>query len=279
MRIVRGLCAALLLLAIVQPAEARRFRLFGIPGFGSGEKIEKVYDLPDREPFFKDGEFLDVGYLTGSSREGYVLYSGKKFVALDAPGIALLTSMLGVDPTAAHRARMGGGQSIALDRAKAELAEEQEKQDRIVKGLMIEPRPGETTAAFAARREAFVRAQRAAASAADAAAEPIAPVDLPERRSSGGGALIGLLVVLAIIFFGARKLYAGIFGVARAVTSAPDVSEIAGEHRGGSSFDARVARRLAELQNGDATGPASAVDAPGAPPPVSARPAFGRKVA
>lgn len=275
MRIVRGLCAGLLLLAIVQPAEARRFRLFGIPGFGSGEKIEKVYDLPDREPFFKDGQFLDVGYLTGSSREGYVLYSGTKFVALDPRGIALLTSMLGVDPTAAHRAKKGGGQSFALDRAKAELAEEQEKQERIASGLMIEPRPGETTAAFAARREAFVRAQRAAsASAAEARAEAPAPVEMPERRSSGGGAWIGLLVVLAIIFLGARKLYAGIFGVARAVTAAPDVSDAPQEPSAGSSFDARVARRLAELQNGDAAAPAADT-----PPPANARPAFGRKIA
>jgi hypothetical protein len=87
------------------PAEAKRFRLFAIPGFGGGETIELVYDLPNEAPFIRDGKPYDVGYLKSRKGNAYVLYHSDRYVKLEDREIALLTMMLGFDPTAQHRAQ------------------------------------------------------------------------------------------------------------------------------------------------------------------------------
>lgn len=63
----------------VSEAEARRSRFFVTPGFGGGETIDLVYDLPDKEPFLRDGEALDLGYLNSGDKSGYVLYRGERY--------------------------------------------------------------------------------------------------------------------------------------------------------------------------------------------------------
>lgn len=87
----------------VSEAEARRSRFFVIPGFGGGETIDLVYDLPDNEPFFRDGEAFDVGYLNSGDRSGYVLYRGERYSKLSDADIARLKATLGFDPTTKDR--------------------------------------------------------------------------------------------------------------------------------------------------------------------------------
>lgn len=87
----------------VSEAEARRSRFFVIPGFGGGETIDLVYDLPDNEPFLRDGEAFDVGYLNSGDRSGYVLYRGERYSKLSDADIARLKATLGFDPTTKDR--------------------------------------------------------------------------------------------------------------------------------------------------------------------------------
>ena len=87
----------------VSEAEARRSRFFVIPGFGDGETIDLVYDLPDNEPFLRDGEAFDVGYLNSGDRSGYVLYRGERYSKLSDADIARLKATLGFDPTTKDR--------------------------------------------------------------------------------------------------------------------------------------------------------------------------------
>ncbi|MCZ7480391.1 hypothetical protein [Rhizobium rhizogenes] len=96
--------AAFLFSAIfVSEAEARKSRFFAIPGFGGGETIDLVYDLPDSEPFLRDGEAFDVGYLNSGDRSGYVLYRGERYSRLSDADIARLKATLGFDPTTKDR--------------------------------------------------------------------------------------------------------------------------------------------------------------------------------
>ncbi|MCZ7467014.1 hypothetical protein [Rhizobium rhizogenes] len=87
----------------VSEAEARKSRFFAIPGFGGGETIDLVYDLPDSEPFLRDGEAFDVGYLNSGDRSGYVLYRGERYSRLSDADIARLKATLGFDPTTKDR--------------------------------------------------------------------------------------------------------------------------------------------------------------------------------
>ncbi|MCZ7472066.1 hypothetical protein M0412_02125 [Agrobacterium sp. O3.4] len=96
--------AAFLFSAIfVSEAEARKSRFFAIPGFGGGETIDLVYDLPDSEPFLRDGEAFDVGYLNSGDRSGYVLYRDERYSRLSDADIARLNATLGFDPTTKDR--------------------------------------------------------------------------------------------------------------------------------------------------------------------------------
>ena len=87
----------------VSEAEARKSRFFAIPGFGGGETIDLVYDLPDNEPFLRDGEAFDIGYLNSGDRSGYVLYRGERYGRLSDADIARLKATLGFDPTTKDR--------------------------------------------------------------------------------------------------------------------------------------------------------------------------------
>ncbi|MFK0339151.1 hypothetical protein ACIQT7_17930 [Agrobacterium deltaense] len=87
----------------VSEAEARKSRFFAIPGFGGGEMIDLVYDLPDNEPFLRDGEAFDIGYLNSGDRSGYVLYRGERYSRLSDADIARLKATLGFDPTTKDR--------------------------------------------------------------------------------------------------------------------------------------------------------------------------------
>lgn len=84
-------------------AEARRSGIFGLPGFGGGETIDLVYELPDREPFLRNGEPYDLGYLNSEGNSGYVLYRGERYSKLSDADIARLKATLGFDPTTKHR--------------------------------------------------------------------------------------------------------------------------------------------------------------------------------
>jgi hypothetical protein len=85
-------------------AEARKVRLFAVPGFGSSETIDLVYDLPDSPPFLREGKTYDIGYLNSSKGNAYVLYQGDRYAKLSDAEIATLKAALGFDPTAKHRA-------------------------------------------------------------------------------------------------------------------------------------------------------------------------------
>lgn len=87
----------------VSEAEARRSRFLAVPGFGGGETIDLVYDLPDNGPFLRDGEAFDIGYLKSGDRSGYVLYRGERYSRLSDADIARLKATLGFDPTTKDR--------------------------------------------------------------------------------------------------------------------------------------------------------------------------------
>ncbi|MCZ7890272.1 MULTISPECIES: hypothetical protein [Agrobacterium] len=87
----------------VSETEARKSRFFAVPGFGGGETIDLVYDLPDNEPFLRDGEAFDIGYLNSGDRSGYVLYRGERYSRLSDADIARLKATLGFDPTTKDR--------------------------------------------------------------------------------------------------------------------------------------------------------------------------------
>ncbi|WP_338122491.1 hypothetical protein [Agrobacterium salinitolerans] len=87
----------------VSEAEARKSRFFAVPGFGGDETIDLVYDLPDNEPFLRDGEAFDIGYLNRGDRSGYVLYRGERYSRLSDADIARLKATLGFDPTTKDR--------------------------------------------------------------------------------------------------------------------------------------------------------------------------------
>ncbi|MBA4777315.1 MAG: hypothetical protein H2044_16820 [Rhizobiales bacterium] len=87
----------------VSEAEARKSRFFAVPRFGGGETIDLVYDLPDNEPFLRDGEAFDIGYLNSGDRSGYVLYRGERYSRLSDADIARLKATLGFDPTTKDR--------------------------------------------------------------------------------------------------------------------------------------------------------------------------------
>ncbi|KJF73845.1 hypothetical protein [Agrobacterium arsenijevicii] len=97
-------------------AEARKVRLFAVPGFGSSETIDLVYDLPDSPPFLREGKAYDIGYLNSSKGNAYVLYQGDRYGKLSDAEIATLEAALGFDPTAKHRAERAA-RSAAFEEA------------------------------------------------------------------------------------------------------------------------------------------------------------------
>ncbi|EMS96494.1 hypothetical protein H009_16631 [Agrobacterium tumefaciens str. Cherry 2E-2-2] len=95
--------AALFSAIFAGEAEARKVRVFAIPGFGGGETIDLVYDLPNTAAFLREGKALDLGYLNSDNDSGYVLYQGDRYTKLSDADIARLKATLGFDPTTKHR--------------------------------------------------------------------------------------------------------------------------------------------------------------------------------
>lgn len=240
-----GLLALLVFATLgAQPADARR--RFFLPGFGGGsgasERIENVYELPDRAPFKHDGEFFELGYLYSTRQSnGYVLYHGDKYLRLDPAMIAMIKADLGFDPTAAHRAR--------LDAANGQVAESAPPASR---PRLTSEEAGERGSAWAAERT-----------------RPSAESTVQPRISSGA-----LFSGPAIIFL--LMLVVGGFVLRRFVRSAPKREGNPWSDRiDQRSFEDRVAARLNEIQN------APPAPAPSAEmPPRAAGPrTFGRRVA
>jgi hypothetical protein len=75
----------------------------------TAEKIELVRDLPNESAFEYDGQYYDLGYLYSTERvngadvtrsgSGFVLYHDDRFVRLDPDKLAMITDVLGEDPT------------------------------------------------------------------------------------------------------------------------------------------------------------------------------------
>ncbi|CDN92530.1 hypothetical protein [Agrobacterium tumefaciens] len=95
--------AALFSSISVTQAQARKARLFAVPGFGGGESIDLVYDLPNTATFLREGKAFDLGYLNSDNGSGYVLYNGDRYSKLSDADIAKLKVTLGFDPTTKHR--------------------------------------------------------------------------------------------------------------------------------------------------------------------------------
>jgi hypothetical protein len=227
---------------IAAPAQARRFRIFGIPTFGGGETIDLVYDLPNEETYVKDGKYLDVGFLNGRYKNGYVVYSGSRYYEIDSSEIAILTNVLGFDPTAKHRAQYTLEHADEIEKERLERA----KKDQLIReGKLIERRPGELLSEFAERRSAFVARIRSES----ASATPPETNESPSPRPPGGGFSWGLILFVGLFFF-ARKLFSGAFARPKAAFSRGGALS-SSPHLDTASFDQRVAQRLAQLEPGN----------------------------
>jgi len=193
------------------PAEARRFRI-PIPFFFGGESIDLVYDLPNEQPFVRDGKFLDIGYLNSSKGNAYVLYHGDRYTKLSDGDIALFTGILGFDPTAEHRAQHASGtEDKPTQQAELPLPKTQtESANSIVR------QPGETREDFAARVKVFADAHRSSAAQGSAHGR--------SGASSSASLWFGFLPIVgyaAILFFIARTVLRRMGSALRART-APD---------------------------------------------------------
>lgn len=265
--VIKSILALCVMMTCVQHAEARRgFRFIPIPGIRS-ESIELVKRLPDTEAFSKDGKYYDFGYLHGKGREGYVLYHGDSFIQLDAEALSALTAILGYDPAAGHRR---GGAAVAESATDRSGKDESGKQAMIAAGQMIERNPGESSEAYAKRKQAFIAQQRVSSGASSEAASN----DSSESTGGPGVGGFGLvfLLIAGLLAFGPKLLRklreAGVENGA-AASSATNASTM--------SFDERVAARLRELEVGGSM--EAATTAPH-PQPVSGRPqasGFGRR--
>jgi hypothetical protein len=275
--------ALLSLTVLAQPAEARRFRIFGIPHFGGGESIEKVYDLPDKEPFVKDGDNLDLGYLHGQTKSGFVLFVGDRYRLLDQSQISMMSTLIGFDPTAKYRADHAEENAAAAAEAKAER---EHKDELIAKGQMIERAPGESRESYAARSAEFIRKARERSASRQTSGASAGSGD-PLQQSSGslwGSGTIVFIGLLAILAFSMRRKILGLaFGAGQA---ASQMTGAAGDTMQPSvnyeSFDERVARQLAARQEGaDETSTATGVTNPTSmvTPRAPIARGFGRKLA
>lgn len=133
----------------------------------------------------------------------------------------------------------------------------------------IEPYPGETQEAFAARAQLEQQAKLAAADAASG------------KSSSAGGAMGSALKLSA---FGLVMLVVGGWRMSRGIMRASQkIAQAGGAGRAGESFEERLAERLRELERTDAipTAPLPAAPIAAVPPPraMNAGPrTFGKRV-
>ncbi|MCA6120756.1 hypothetical protein J6500_02390 [Bradyrhizobium sp. WSM 1704] len=213
------------------PAEARRFRMIPIPGFGGGgERIDLVYDLPNEPPFIRDGQGIDVGYLHSPKGNAYVLYQGDRYTKLGDAEIAMLTGVLGFDPAARHRAEY------------ARPAPPQKERPNVV-----ERRAGESAEDFEARKKAFIEAHRAAMAERAASRPAQEAVGGPTQsttagRTAGWLSALSIVAVVAILLGAVWKLRHRIL---RAKDSAGRDESMEASY---ASVDARIADRLSQLQ-------------------------------
>jgi len=159
---------------------------------------------------------------------------------------------------------------------------------KVATGQIIEPLPGESQSAFLDRARATLAhrpqytGQPLSSSAPrhswPEAAGSSSPAPTRPRRSSGFGVLV--IFLFALVFLGLRKMYRGVFGLARIVSANTVQEDQPPRERDHMAFDQQVAKRLAELQAGGPAG--AAADAGGRHHTVPAMAApvrgFGRKV-
>ena len=256
------------LMVMSSPAEARRgFAIIPIGGWGggSGESITLVHDLPDQEPYVKEGKYFDVGYLNSDSRSGFVIYSGDKFSPINDEQTAALTTILGFDPTAEYRKEHA--EEWAAEARKAE-EERAHKADRIASGKLIEREAGESDEAYQRRKDAFLAEHRAISAARSASSTSDQPAEAAKASKTGMGGLLAVIVLMAVGWFNRKSLFGrGKAATDRSSEAFDDYAPSAALDTG--SFDERVARRLAQLNGGAPSDERS----PAAPPVRS----FGRK--
>lgn len=139
----------------------------------------------------------------------------------------------------------------------------------------IEPYPGETQEAFAARARLDQQAKLAAADAASGS-------PYQTHGGGGGGSLGGALklgiVSLAMLAIGGLRMSRGIFRASRTIAKA------SGASTAGETFEDRLAERLRELERTDAlpTAPLPATQPVASAPPrpmVAGPRTFGKRVA
>ena len=249
---------ATLLVALAEPAEARRrirFGSFGDFGGSSGyaERIDKVYDLPDTGTYFHDGKYYDLGafYQIRDGAEIYpaepsfVLYNGDRYVKLGGAELTMLTVDLGMDPTAAYRATYSA-KGVALPKPKSRAE--------------IERLPGETDAELRARVRKMAR---------ERGTDGTTATEAPRAARVGGNWLIAfflpMLIIGGLFVFGLRKFLRK--RVAAVIGAEPNSR---GADLDTGSFDQRIAARLRALETGQ--------DEPTAPR-IPAPRTFGRKLA
>jgi hypothetical protein len=164
---------------------------------------------------------------------------------------------------------------------------------RVAAGQIIERLPGESQSAFAERaRAAFAQRPQytgqplSSSTSAHPWPEPASSsyspaTTRPSSRSSSGFGMF-MIFVFALVFFGVRKIYRGVFGLARIVSANTLREDQPPRELDHMFFDQHVAKRLAELQAGEPTGEAAKAGpshhtVPPMPAPVAVR-GFGRKV-
>jgi hypothetical protein len=240
------------LMVMASPAEARRgFAIIPIGGWGggSGESITLVHDLPNEEPYVKEGKYFDVGYLNSDGRAGFVIYSGDRFTKIDDEQIAALATMLGFDPTAQYKADHAEEWAEAARKAEQERAH---KADRIASGKLIEREEGESDEAFQQRKDAFLAEHRSSSAAHSESSTADQSHDVAKPSKTGMGGMLAVIVLLAVGWFNRKSL----FGRGKTVAAGPneafdDFAPDSALDTG--SFDERVARRLAQLNGGAVT--------------------------
>jgi hypothetical protein len=239
--------SAIIAVALSPAAEARRFRLrLGHIGSFGEQAIEKVYDLPDRAPFTKDDNFVDLG----KRGQLYVLYYDNYYHVLTEDEIAMVARELGFDPVAKDRAAFIALQQATSDAKQAKLQ---------ASGKGVDRKYGESVADFEVRKQAFLKKiQQERSSRSSSTIVAAAPAEEPAQ--SGGtstATLIGLSVMMigALAAFKNRQKIAQAFASDNETTHEIDVD----------SFDRRVREQLVEVERRQQT--------PSAPPARG----FGRK--
>jgi hypothetical protein len=241
---------ATLFVALAEPAEARRRFRFGTGSFGGSsysEKIDKVYDLPDNDTYLNGGQYYDLGafYRLRNGAEVrpaapvFVLYNGDRYLRLDDAKLALIKEDLGMDPTAAYRARYA-----------ANLPTRPRSSNE------IERREGETPEQFRARMRGVAPPEHRENAASDSS---------PATQFVMGWLVAMLVPMVAILWFSFARLRK--FLRRRAASAIMPIDETMPELNT-TSFDQRIAARLRELDGG----PGNAMV------PAAAR-TFGRKLA